>query len=104
MYTGVPTWTRLYRSITSGINIRTQPCENAWPIESVSSVPWIPAPSQSPIQRAFSGSLGPGGITCPASEPAQGLFGTLHEGSTTLFWMWYKPLGVSRPCMPTAIG
>ena len=28
-----------------GIRIRTQPCEAAVPIEPVSSVPWMPAPS-----------------------------------------------------------
>src|SRR5918911_166392 len=50
-----------------GIVIRMQPWETACPIDQVSSVPCIPAPSKKPIQRALIGLSGsPAGITCPA--------------------------------------
>ena len=68
--------------------MRTQPWETAWPSEETSSVPWIPAPSKIPIQRALSGSAGPGGITWPARLPAQAELGTCQEGSTCLSWAW----------------
>ena len=51
-------------------------------------MPWIPAPAKMPIHRALIGSSGPGGMTLPASEPAQAEFGTCQVGSTALFWMW----------------
>ena len=47
------------------------------PSVQVSSVPWIPAPSKIPSQRALIGFEGPGGIDCPASEPAQAEFGNV---------------------------
>ena len=59
------------------------------PSEPIWSVPWMPAPSKMPIQRALSGFSGvPPGITLPASEPAQALLGTLQGTFTPLFWMW----------------
>src|SRR5215467_7096665 len=38
--TGAPTFTRLYRSITSSLVSRMQPDEMAWPIYSGWLVPW----------------------------------------------------------------
>jgi hypothetical protein len=67
--------------------MRMQPCEALVPSEPTSEVPWMPAPPKMPIQRAFSGFSGPGGITWPARSPAQSLCGTCHDGSTCLFWM-----------------
>ena len=59
------------------------------PIEPLASVPWIPAPSKMPIQRALSGfSAVPPGTTVPARSPAQAEFGTVQAGFTALFWMW----------------
>src|SRR5689334_10021401 len=84
--------------------IRMQPCDAAEPIEPSSDVPWIPAPSKIPIQRALIGLPGsPAGITLPARSPAQAEFGTCQAGLTALFWTWYRPAGVSRPTWPTAI-
>jgi hypothetical protein len=40
----VPTSTLSKRSITSGMFMRTQPCDAALPIEPTSEVPWKPAP------------------------------------------------------------
>src|SRR6202011_3117582 len=84
MYTGVPTGVLAYRSMTSGIVMRTQPCDALWPIVpySLGSMPCMPAPPSKDMKRALSGSAGPGGITLPASEPAQALFGTYQGGST----------------------
>ena len=42
--------------------MRTQPWEAALPSDAVSDVPWMPAPSKMPIQRALIGLSGPGGI------------------------------------------
>src|SRR3954454_4283591 len=90
-YTGVCTGTRLYRSITSGIVMRTQPCEALWPIEPYSdgSMPWMPAPSMIPSQRALSGLAAvPPGTTLPRSAGATQLeFGIVQAGFTALFWM-----------------
>ena len=80
-----------------------QPCEAALPIEPVASVPWMPAPSKMPIQRALIGFDGPAAPRCPPRSPAQAEFGTCQDGFTALFWMWYSPAGVSRPTWPTAI-
>src|SRR5206468_342036 len=87
--TGVPTGTRAYSAITSGIRIRTQPWDAVCPIDpySLGSIPWIPAPPAKPIQRAFIGSCGPGGITFPASAPAHDEFGTYQDGLTCFHWM-----------------
>ena len=58
------------------------------PSEPTWSVPWMPAPSKMPIQRALSGFSGtPPGTTVPARSPAQALFGTLQGTFTPLFWM-----------------
>ena len=47
------------------MRIRTQPCEAAVPIELSASVPWMPAPSKMPSQRALSGFSGvPPGTMC----------------------------------------
>ena len=52
-------------------------------------MPWMPAPSKIPSQRALSGFSGvPPGTTVPARLPAQALFGTDQAGFTALFWMW----------------
>ena len=60
----------------------------AVPSEPMSSVPWMPAPSKMPIQRALSGFSGtPPGTTVPARSPAQSELGTFQAGSTALFWM-----------------
>src|SRR3954466_11477846 len=86
------------------MRMRMQPWDAAVPIDPIASVPWMPAPSKMPIQRALSGLFGGRtGITWPASDPAQELFGTLQAGFTALFRMWYSPAGVSRPIWPTAI-
>ena len=37
----VPTFTRLYRSITSAFSIRIQPLDTRWPIVAGELVPWI---------------------------------------------------------------
>ena len=67
--------------------MRTQPCDAAEPSEPMSVVPWMPAPSKMPIQRALIGSSGPGGITLPARSPAQALFGTCQDGFICLSWI-----------------
>src|SRR5258708_27275136 len=82
----------------------TQPCDPACAIDHVSSVAWIPAPFQKPIQRALIGSGGPGGMMWPASDPAHALLGTCQDGSICLSLMRYSPAGVSSPAWPTAIG
>src|SRR5919202_493010 len=83
--------------MTSGIRMRTQPWEAAWPIVpySLGSMPWMPAPSKMPSQRALSGFSGePPGTTLPRSAGAtQEEFGMVHAGFTALFWMWYRPAG-----------
>src|SRR4051812_3212053 len=83
--------------------MRMQPCDAAWPIDQSSDVPWMPAPSQKPIQRDLIGSSGPGGMTRPARSPAHALFGTCHDGLICLSLMSYRPAGVSSPDCPTAI-
>ena len=50
-------------------------------------MPWIPAPSKIPIQRALIGFEGPGGIDCPASEPAQSDSGTCQVGFSSFSWI-----------------
>ncbi len=60
--TGVPTGTRSKSAITSGTRMRMHPCEAAEPTVHGSFVPWMPTPEARPIQRATSGSPGPGGI------------------------------------------
>ena len=56
--------------------MRMHPCDALVPIDQSSDVPWIPTPSPRPSQRALIGSRGSlAGIVCPASEPAQELFG-----------------------------
>ena len=60
------------------------------PIEPSSSVPWMPAPSKMPIQRALSGLSGapPGIDLAGEARPPRREFGTCQAGFTALFWMW----------------
>ena len=80
-----------------------QPCDAAVPIDQISSVPWMPAPSKKPSQRALIGSAGPGGMTWPARAPAHELSGTCHDGLICLSLIVYSPAGVSSPARPTAM-
>ena len=65
--------------------MRMQPWEAAVPMEASSAVPWMPAPSQKPIQRALIGLSGSFPvITLPARSPAQALSGTYQAGFAAL--------------------
>src|SRR3954451_15734000 len=56
-----------------------------------------------PIQRAWIGLSGPGGMTLPPKSPAQAELGTCQDGLTSLFSIAYSPAGVSNPTRPTAM-
>ena len=70
------------------------------PSEAISSVPWMPAPSKIPIQRALIGSSGPGGIDLAgeARRPRRES-GTCQDGFSCLSWIVVEACGRLEACL-----
>ena len=63
-------------------------------------VPWMPAPSWKPSQRALMGLSGSfPAMTFPARSPAQALSGTYHAGLAAMLSI-SSPAGVANPAAP----
>ena len=81
--------------------MRIQPCEAAPPMDASSAVPWMPAPSWKPSQRALMGLSGSfPAMTLPARSPAQAFSGTYHAGLAAMLSISYSPAGVANPAAP----